>query len=319
MATDLDRLAKQNLDLLESGNFADVEIICQGRTWKVHKVILQSRCRWFEKAFENNWQEAQTGRIYLQDEQPEQVNELLKFIYIGRYIPAAEPRKGCISIAVLAKTVSLWRPADFFLLPDLKEAIQEYLISRLAAVLWFFHNFRFYLVTREALHNKSVDQKDALANFYVDFSQAVAEIYKSYGARQIHKLFAAFACGLREHMSEHVIWDLMKRVPEFQKDVSNALVTLHFPKAGDELLSGGLKNLCLSEAWKADSVWSTGDGSGFRCSKCGEQSPEMGKATSSRGEVRDMTLDPFPLGTRKWCNDCAFSSIKSLLEAMINR
>lgn len=42
--------------LLKSGNFADAEIFCNGMTWKVHKLILRSRCRWFEKAFDKNWE-----------------------------------------------------------------------------------------------------------------------------------------------------------------------------------------------------------------------------------------------------------------------
>jgi hypothetical protein len=70
--------------LLESGNLADAEIICNGRVWKVHKLILRSRCVWFEKVFANNWQEAQTDRINLEEQDPERVNDILKYIYSGR-------------------------------------------------------------------------------------------------------------------------------------------------------------------------------------------------------------------------------------------
>lgn len=76
-APKLDRLAQQNLEcvfflvpaflpalicsanfacsLFLSGNFADAEIVCQETTWKVHKLILRTRCPWFEKAFGSNW------------------------------------------------------------------------------------------------------------------------------------------------------------------------------------------------------------------------------------------------------------------------
>lgn len=48
--------ADLNYRLLKSGNFADAEIVCNETKWKVHKLILRSRCPWFEKAFKNDWQ-----------------------------------------------------------------------------------------------------------------------------------------------------------------------------------------------------------------------------------------------------------------------
>lgn len=39
-----------DLKLLESGNFADVTVTCGDKSWKVHKIILCSRSKWFEKA-----------------------------------------------------------------------------------------------------------------------------------------------------------------------------------------------------------------------------------------------------------------------------
>lgn len=53
----------------------------------MHKLILRSGCVWFDKAFANNWTEAQTGRIHVREHQPERVDDLLKFIYSGREFP----------------------------------------------------------------------------------------------------------------------------------------------------------------------------------------------------------------------------------------
>lgn len=44
-------LANVDVRLFETGNLADATIVCGDRTWKVHKVIVSSRCRWFETAF----------------------------------------------------------------------------------------------------------------------------------------------------------------------------------------------------------------------------------------------------------------------------
>lgn len=44
-------LATSDIRLFETGNFADATIVCGDRTWKVHKLILSSRCKWFKAAF----------------------------------------------------------------------------------------------------------------------------------------------------------------------------------------------------------------------------------------------------------------------------
>lgn len=44
-------LANVDIRLFETGNLADATIVCGDRTWKVHKVIVSSRCKWFETAF----------------------------------------------------------------------------------------------------------------------------------------------------------------------------------------------------------------------------------------------------------------------------
>lgn len=113
------------------------------------------------------------------------------------------------------------------------------------------------------------------------------------------------------------MWHLMKTIPQFQQDISTALIAMNFPKATKEVVSGGLEKLCVSEAWNSHSVWASKDTISYRCSECGKETPRVG-ASGSRDSGFDMTLDPFSLGTRKWCNDCAFVSIKSLLKTMIS-
>lgn len=44
-------LANADIHLFETGNLADAIILCGGRFWNVHKVILASRCTWFHTAF----------------------------------------------------------------------------------------------------------------------------------------------------------------------------------------------------------------------------------------------------------------------------
>ncbi|KAK3376233.1 hypothetical protein B0T24DRAFT_699543 [Lasiosphaeria ovina] len=77
------RFGKDDLILLESGNFADAEIVCVKYKWKVHKTILCTRCKWFLKAFAGQYQERQTNVVNLHNHKEEDINTLLHFIYSG--------------------------------------------------------------------------------------------------------------------------------------------------------------------------------------------------------------------------------------------
>jgi hypothetical protein len=49
-------LATNCCSLLESGLFADATVVCLKRQWKVHKTILCTRNKWFEKAFTRDFE-----------------------------------------------------------------------------------------------------------------------------------------------------------------------------------------------------------------------------------------------------------------------
>lgn len=214
----------------------------------------------------------------------------------------------------------MWRTADFFLLPDLKAVIHNYLILRLAAVLRFFHHFRFSLdsaCSREAFYIKDVKNQGYLDTFVPDLSQAITKIYTTPSARELQKLFALFACGMREYLPAHVMAELLEKIPDFQQDLSTALIAFHFSKT-NELVNDGLKSPYVLEAWKSQPSWVNGHYASFRCSTCGLQSPGVRESTYPTSEMWDITIDPFPMGKRKWCDKCATQSINSLLETMIN-
>lgn len=70
--------------LFESGNFADVDIICQGDVvLKAHKVILCTRSSWFKAALTGLWLEADSLRICVDDKDPATMKILLKYLYSG--------------------------------------------------------------------------------------------------------------------------------------------------------------------------------------------------------------------------------------------
>lgn len=88
--------------LLQSGNFADVKIVCGDRSWDCHIAILTSRSTWFRKALAGPFevrrcatssnpidtdncqiQEASTRKVELNEENPTCIDLALKYIYGG--------------------------------------------------------------------------------------------------------------------------------------------------------------------------------------------------------------------------------------------
>ncbi|KAK0710531.1 hypothetical protein B0T21DRAFT_254643, partial [Apiosordaria backusii] len=60
-------------------------IICGDRTWNVHRAIVCTSCRFFEKALDGNWKAAHDNTINLSVHAPWMIDRLLEFIYTGQY------------------------------------------------------------------------------------------------------------------------------------------------------------------------------------------------------------------------------------------
>lgn len=76
-------LSWDELGMLKSGEFADAEVECRGRTWAVHKVIVCGRSQWFNRAFRGKFKEATDSKVVIHDEDPDHIDWLLRYIYGG--------------------------------------------------------------------------------------------------------------------------------------------------------------------------------------------------------------------------------------------
>lgn len=235
------------------------------------------------------------------------------------YTPDLAPDVACCSTPNLESKASLWRTADYFLLPGLKAVVQDYLLDRFAATLSFIHKSTFFRCTHAAWkRNINFGDEDFESNleiFLADLSRAIKEIYKCPAARELQKMFAVFACGLREHLTKHIMWELLEIIPEFQQDVSTALIALHFPQATDGCVAQSLESFYTRQTGRPSLRGRGKDCVQFRCSGCSESIPQ---SEPTKRELWDMTLDPFSPGSSKWCSDCAFSSIKDILKRIVS-
>ncbi|KAI0117457.1 POZ domain-containing protein [Daldinia grandis] len=79
-------LSESGEDLLKSGMFSDVSVKCGDRVWNLHKAIICPRCPYFSKAFNSPFQEATTGELILQEQDPDGVDHIIHFLYTGKVL-----------------------------------------------------------------------------------------------------------------------------------------------------------------------------------------------------------------------------------------
>ncbi|RYO89313.1 hypothetical protein DL766_005153 [Monosporascus sp. MC13-8B] len=68
-------------ELLKTGFFSDVKVICGHETWDLHKNILCTRSTFFKKAL------TETGRVELHEQDPTEVGWVITFIYTSEASP----------------------------------------------------------------------------------------------------------------------------------------------------------------------------------------------------------------------------------------
>lgn len=56
-------LRASDMKLLETGNFADAELICGDKNFKIHKAVVCTRSLWFEKALAGGFKASSTRAL----------------------------------------------------------------------------------------------------------------------------------------------------------------------------------------------------------------------------------------------------------------
>ncbi|CAD5233351.1 unnamed protein product [Bursaphelenchus xylophilus] len=107
------------LNMLNDPTTSDFDIVVNERVFKVHRVILQARSKYFAALFSSKNRETETGRMEIKEMDEDQVSVVLRFIY-GAKLP--DPS---------VVTLELYQIADMYRLIDLK----YYCINVLASSL----------------------------------------------------------------------------------------------------------------------------------------------------------------------------------------
>ncbi|CAG8950314.1 hypothetical protein HYFRA_00006807, partial [Hymenoscyphus fraxineus] len=110
--------------LLNDSTYADLQIRCNGRVFKVHKVVVCTQVKFFAACMKWEFQESKSGIIFLEDDTPEILELLIQFLYTGDYtveIPEARDNQRVYhSNAELLVHAQIHTHADKYLLDELR-------------------------------------------------------------------------------------------------------------------------------------------------------------------------------------------------------
>merc|ERR1712142_797286 len=107
------------MDLLNSGDLADVDVVCSGRIFACHKAILGAKSPFFKAAFVHNMKEKATGKINIDGIDSDTVQDMLTYIYGGKIDNIEE------------KSAKLLAAADQYDIQPLKKKCEELLCKSL--------------------------------------------------------------------------------------------------------------------------------------------------------------------------------------------
>lgn len=80
--------------LLTSGQYSDMTLVCDGREFKVHKLVVCSLSPVLASAMKEPFEEAQTGVLHVKDFDTHTVEQMLQFLYTGDYTVSQAPQNG---------------------------------------------------------------------------------------------------------------------------------------------------------------------------------------------------------------------------------
>ncbi|KAH6647140.1 hypothetical protein BKA67DRAFT_663484 [Truncatella angustata] len=124
-------------ELFMSSNFADALVKCgeDDKTWNVHRAIVCSRSKWFDKVLNGRFQEAETGVVTISETPSVKIEWLLEYLYSDGDISCfdALPPDGFDQNPLVA-TCEAYELGDFFDIGYLRSRAIEEVTIRLSPI-----------------------------------------------------------------------------------------------------------------------------------------------------------------------------------------
>lgn len=144
-------------NLLETGNFSDVKLLVGSKEFLAHKCILSTRSRVFSAMFTHEMTEQIANTVNIPDIEPEVMQEVLRFIYVGKV-------KNLETLAC-----DILAAADKYEIQGLKTVCEEVIIDCLdvdnvAAILHLVDRYDIEKLKASALEFVTTNRKDLAAS-----------------------------------------------------------------------------------------------------------------------------------------------------------
>ena len=138
-------LSKNLGEMLKNGSYSDVELLCEGKIFKAHKVILSARSAVFDKMFSTNFMETHSNRVEIKEVQAQTLEAFLSFAYTD------ELKKEYVDL-----TTQLLEFSNMYDVPSLKlhctQALERNIqISNAAFILQIAHDTHSYQLKQAAI------------------------------------------------------------------------------------------------------------------------------------------------------------------------
>ncbi|EHK49218.1 hypothetical protein TRIATDRAFT_315549 [Trichoderma atroviride IMI 206040] len=92
--------------LMTSGNFSDLKLVCQGKEFKIHKLVACSQSSVIATALKGDFKEAQSGIITIEQFDAETVRRMVEYLYTGDYDQIKAKSNAATSVALTTPTTA---------------------------------------------------------------------------------------------------------------------------------------------------------------------------------------------------------------------
>ncbi|KAK2043405.1 hypothetical protein LZ31DRAFT_595598 [Colletotrichum somersetense] len=186
------RFSDSDHQLLIGGLFTDCEVVCDGKTWALHKAILGSRSAFFKKCFLDDWMESTNYKVSVKEFNTQQMELLITYIYLGKINFLDLQGRG----ELLRTLAQLWILGDYFIIPTLCQHALDYIWDVVPCSTSSCANGEYHLVPED---------------WYVA-GQLVYSAFPKHSIDQDLKAAFLHVTIVQEHLRE-----LILKMPEFRK------------------------------------------------------------------------------------------------------
>ncbi|MCJ1282827.1 hypothetical protein MMC26_002153 [Xylographa opegraphella] len=193
-----------------TSKYSDLVIRCHEREWKVHRVVICPRSKFFEIACDGDFKESKTGQINLVDDDPDVVDHMIDYLYRMDYDDKPNAAKAYPSDGPLVTNANVYAIADKYEIWSLKNAA-KWKTEEALKTDW---NHDSFLSSLDIVRTATPQSDRGLRDLFIPVIAAHKDYFRKNEAFMDYlRANGDLAVDVIEHG-----WDSMKRITELYCD-----------------------------------------------------------------------------------------------------